>query len=140
MISSNSLQDAWQAADVTVQFDRALEGNISDLQDARYATLEPIATRSPPRRLISVTLQTQLNTQNKSVAQNKVAATATLAQTKNSEVELSKSSSPRRRRSSRASRPSPRARAARAYSPIRPSATAGAATTISATASGGICR
>lgn len=89
MISSNSLQDAWQAADVTLQFNRALGGNISHLQDARTA-LSNNRDQVTAAKANLVALQAQLNTQNKSVAQNKTQQQQLLTQTKNSEANFQK--------------------------------------------------
>lgn len=89
LFSSNSLQDAWQAADVTVQFDRALENNISALSDAR-TQLSTNRDQVTSAKTDLLSLQADLNTQNKSVAANKVQQQQLLAQTKNSEAAFQK--------------------------------------------------
>ena len=89
LISSNSLQDAWQAADVTLQFDRALESNISALSSAR-TQLSANRDQVTSTKTTLVSLQTQLSAQNKSVAANKAQQQQLLAQTKNSESNFQK--------------------------------------------------
>jgi outer membrane murein-binding lipoprotein Lpp len=89
MISSNSLQDAWQAADDTLQFNRALGGNISDLQNASIE-LSNNRDQVTAAKTTQVALQAQLNAQNKSVAENKAQQQQLLAQTNNSEASFQK--------------------------------------------------
>ncbi len=89
LISSNSLRDAWLAADTALQFDRALTTNISDLLVARTAlTVNRNDVTKAKENLVS--LQADLNAQNKSVAQNKIQQQQLLAQTKNSESNFQK--------------------------------------------------
>jgi peptidoglycan hydrolase CwlO-like protein len=84
LLSSESLNEAWQATDAAVQFNRALMGNINDLQDAQTAlTTNRDAVTKAKADLVS--LQTQLNTQSKSLTESKNMEQQLLAQTKNSE-------------------------------------------------------
>jgi peptidoglycan hydrolase CwlO-like protein len=89
IISSNSLQEAWQDADVTFQFDRALEANIDQLNGAQVVLTQNRDQVSATKTNL-VALQTQLNTQNKSIAENKAQQQQLLAQTKDSQVVFEK--------------------------------------------------
>ncbi len=89
MISSNSLEQAWQAADVTLQFNRALDNNINTLSEAR-AQLSSSRDQETAAKADLLSLQADLNTQNKSVAANKAQQQQLLAQTKNSEATFQK--------------------------------------------------
>jgi peptidoglycan hydrolase CwlO-like protein len=88
-ISSNSLQDAWRAADITLQFNKALTNNITKLRSLRTVlSRSRESVKTVKEDLIS--LQNDLNVQNKSVAQNKSQQQQLLAQTKNSEANFQK--------------------------------------------------
>ena len=89
LISSHSMQDAWQAADVTLQFNRALGDNISDLRISK-TELSKNRDKVTAAKTDLVSLQNDLKTQNTSVAQNKTQQQRLLAQTQNSEVTFQK--------------------------------------------------
>ena len=89
IISSNSLRDAWQAADVALQFNRALADNIRDLRAVR-TELSTNRDKVTKAKVELVSLQADLNAQNKSVAQNKTQQQRLLAQTQNSETTFQK--------------------------------------------------
>ncbi len=89
VISSNSLREAWQAADTALQFNRALGNNISDLRNAR-TVLSANRDKVTAAKANLVSLQEDLNAQNKSVAQNKAQQQQLLAQTKNNEANFQK--------------------------------------------------
>ncbi len=84
VIASNSLREAWQAADETLQFNRALADDIKNLRVARTeltTNRDEVATKKA--QLVS--LQTDLTLQKRSVDANKIAQQQLLTQTKNQE-------------------------------------------------------
>ena len=89
LLSSHSLDDAWQATDEAVQFNRSLIHNVNDLQNARK-TLVTNRDAVKKAKADLVTLQTQLTDQNKSLAQSKSQEQQLLAETKNSEATYQK--------------------------------------------------
>ena len=89
LLSSHSLDEAWQATDDVVQFNRALMGNITDLQNAR-AVLSDNRDSVTKAKADLVSLQTQLNAQNKALTASKNTEQQLLAQTKNSESTFQK--------------------------------------------------
>lgn len=89
LISSYSLQEAWQAADVTLQFNRALGDNINKLRTVRTElSKNRESVKSAKDELMS--LQTDLNAQNKLIVQNKAQQQRLLTQTQSSEVTFQK--------------------------------------------------
>ena len=85
LLSSNSLGDAWQAADTAVEFNRALGVNIQNLQATRTALANNRdAVAAAKANLLS--LASQLALQKKSVDANKAAQQSLLVQTKNQEA------------------------------------------------------
>ncbi|MDO8593431.1 MAG: peptidoglycan DD-metalloendopeptidase family protein [bacterium] len=84
LISSDSLSDAWQAADNALQFNRALGSDILDLRAVR-ATLSANRDRVTAAKAVLVSLQNDLATQKKSVEVSKAAQQKLLADTKNQE-------------------------------------------------------
>ena len=89
LISSNSLGDAWKITDTILQFNRALADNINNLRivNKELAINRDDATKA---RKNLVSLQAQLTTQNKSIAQSKAQQQQLLIQTKNSETNFQK--------------------------------------------------
>lgn len=89
LISSRSLTDAWEAADETAQFNRALGNRIDALQAAKnQLTTNREKVLDTKKQL--VTLQSQLTTQKRSVEANKRGQQQLLAQTKNQEANYQK--------------------------------------------------
>ena len=84
LISSNSLGDAWHAADQAVQFNQALERNIADLRTTR-AALASNRDRVTAVKASLLALQQDLTLQKRSVDASKAAQQQLLAQTKNQE-------------------------------------------------------
>lgn len=84
LISSNSLDDAWQSVDEFMQFNRALQKNISDLHDARTA-LATNRDQVTAAKANLVSLQNGLALQKRSVDASKAAQQQLLSQTKNQE-------------------------------------------------------
>lgn len=84
VIASRTLRDAWQAADAAIQFNRALENDISDLRAARTALA---ANRDQVTAVKNelVALQDDLTLQKRSVDANKAAQQKLLSDTKNQE-------------------------------------------------------
>ncbi len=89
LISADSLNDAWQAADEDAQFNRALGNNINDLLNAR-TVLSNNRDQVTATKKNLLSLQTQLTAQNKSLAASKAREQQLLAQTKNSEATYQK--------------------------------------------------
>lgn len=85
LISTNSLEEAWHAADETVQFNRALAGDIDNLRAAR-TTLAANRDAVSAQKAQLVSLQKDLTLQKRSVDATKVAQQELLAQTKNQEA------------------------------------------------------
>jgi peptidoglycan hydrolase CwlO-like protein len=89
LLSSQSLDEAWQVTDEAVQFNRALMSDISDLQNTRteLSTNRDSVTKA---KTDLMSLQTTLNAQNKSLVASKNTEQQLLAQTKNSESNYQK--------------------------------------------------
>lgn len=89
IVSSDSLRDAWQAADHALQFNRALADDISNLRAARteLATNRDEVTKVKESLL---SLQNDLAIQKKSVEVSKAAQQKLLADTKNQESSYQK--------------------------------------------------
>ncbi|HQT82782.1 MAG TPA: peptidoglycan DD-metalloendopeptidase family protein [Candidatus Paceibacterota bacterium] len=89
LISSNSLGDAWQAADQAAQFNRALTNDVSDLRATRTAlATNRDAVSAQKAQLVS--LQSDLTLQKRSVDANVATQKQLLAQTKNQEANYQK--------------------------------------------------
>jgi murein DD-endopeptidase MepM/ murein hydrolase activator NlpD len=89
LISSDSMRDAWQVADTAVQFNRALEKNISDLRTARTA-LASNRDKVAAEKANLLALQNDLTLQKRSVDANKTTQQQLLSQTKNQESNYQK--------------------------------------------------
>lgn len=89
LISSDSLTDAWDAAEQTANFNRALSDDIDALREAR-ATLSDNREKVMDTRQELVSLNAQLATQKRSVDANKAAQQQLLTQTKNQEANYQK--------------------------------------------------
>ena len=85
LISSNSLGDAWQAADQAVQFNQALSNKITDLRTVR-TQLSINRDAVSVQKAQSVSLQNTLALQKRSVDANKRSQMQLLLQTKNKEA------------------------------------------------------
>jgi len=85
LVSSNSLSDAWQAADSALQFNRALGNDILSLRAVR-TELATNRDKVTATKASLVALQNNLALQKRSVDANKAAQTELLAQTKNQEA------------------------------------------------------
>jgi murein DD-endopeptidase MepM/ murein hydrolase activator NlpD len=84
LVSAHSFSEAWQAADESVQFNRALTDNINDLRAARTVLASNRdAVAAEKAKLVS--LQNDLAVQKKSVEVSKTAQQKLLADTKNQE-------------------------------------------------------
>lgn len=85
IISSDSLRNAWQAADHAIQFNRALADNINNLRTARA---ELVSNRDQVSAIKSdlVALQSDLTLKKRSVDASKTAQQQLLSQTKNQEA------------------------------------------------------
>ena len=89
IVSSDTLGDAWTAADQAVQFNRALSANIDDLTTTRTA----LATNRDQVSAVKtqlVSLQSDLTQQKRSVDASKAAEMQLLTQTKNQESNYQK--------------------------------------------------
>jgi murein DD-endopeptidase MepM/ murein hydrolase activator NlpD len=84
LFSTNSFSDAWKVADEVLQFNRALKGNIADLQSARV-TLTTNRDKVNAEKAKLVSLQNDLALQKRSVDASKATQGQLLAQTKNQE-------------------------------------------------------
>ncbi|MHB8710508.1 MAG: hypothetical protein ACYC6X_03100 [Minisyncoccota bacterium] len=84
LVSSNSLQEAWLAADQAVQFNRALAEDIDNLSAAR-TTLTTNRDRVTAVKSTLVSLQSDLTNQRRSVNASKSTEQRLLVQTNNSE-------------------------------------------------------
>jgi murein DD-endopeptidase MepM/ murein hydrolase activator NlpD len=89
LISSESLGDAWQAADEAAQFNRALSDDIRNLRQARQDLSDNRDEVSATKDQL-VALQADLNTQQRSVNANKAAQQKLLSQTSNQESQYQK--------------------------------------------------
>ncbi|HVM59133.1 MAG TPA: peptidoglycan DD-metalloendopeptidase family protein [Candidatus Paceibacterota bacterium] len=89
LISSQTLGDAWQAADQAAQFDRALSDDIRNLQQAKTDLAANRDEVSATKDQL-VALQADLSTQQRSVNANKAAQQKLLAQTNNQESQYQK--------------------------------------------------
>lgn len=89
LISSDSFGGAWQAVDQTMQFNRALGDDISDLRTVRteLATNRDAVTKTKAQL---VSLQNDLTVQKRSVDASKVAQQKILTDTKNQESNYQK--------------------------------------------------
>lgn len=84
VISTNTLEEVWRAADEAAQFNKALTKDISDLRAMR-TTLTENRTQVTATKAALVSLQNDLTSQKRSVNANKIAQQNLLAQTKNQE-------------------------------------------------------
>lgn len=89
LISSNSLGEAWQAADQAILFNRALGNDIDNLRAVRTALAENRDQVTATKANL-VTLQRDLTLQKRSVDASKAAQQQLLAQTKNQEANYQK--------------------------------------------------
>jgi murein DD-endopeptidase MepM/ murein hydrolase activator NlpD len=89
IMSSNSVSEAWQTVDQTVQVNRALEGDIAVLRNVRteLATNRD-AVATDKAKLVS--LQNDLSQEKRSIDASKAAQQQLLAQTKNQEANYQK--------------------------------------------------
>ena len=85
LISSNSLRETWQTADYTIQFNRALANDISNLRAARTELATNRDQVSTVKKAL-IALQNDLALQKRSVDVSKAAQTQLLTQTKNQEA------------------------------------------------------
>lgn len=85
LVSSDSLRDAWQAADHALQFNRALANDISNLRAAR-TELAINRDHVTATKTNLVALQNDLALQKRSVDASKAAQQQLLSQTKNQEA------------------------------------------------------
>ncbi len=84
LIASETISDAWQAADEALQFNRSLSTHIADLRSARVVlTNNRDKVNAEKAKLVS--LQNDLAVQNKSIAVSKAAEQKLLTETKNQE-------------------------------------------------------
>lgn len=84
LLSARSLAEGWRAADATIQFNRAMEGNINNLADAEAALAASRSTVAATKSKLQ-SLNSNLSTQKSSVDASKAAQQSLLAQTKNKE-------------------------------------------------------
>ena len=84
IIASNSMGDAWRAADSALQFNRALEDDINDLRAVRAKLSDNRDSVTETKKSL-VALQNDLAVQKKSVEVSKAAQQKLLADTKNQE-------------------------------------------------------
>ncbi len=89
LISSNSLSDAWQAIDQTVQFNQALGADVVDLQNVR-AALSSNRDQVAAAKEKLVALQSDLTIQKRSVDASKAAQQQLLVETRNQEANYQK--------------------------------------------------
>lgn len=89
LISSNTLGEAWQAADEAVLFNRALTEDVAELRVVRK-TLSEDRDQVTATRANLVALQRQLTLQKRSVDASKTAQQQLLTQTKNQESNYQK--------------------------------------------------
>ena len=89
IISSNSLGEAWQAADQAVLFNRALTNDVANLRTVR-ADLAANRDAVSAQKAKLVSLQNDLTLQKRSVDASKAAQSQLLAQTKNQEANYQK--------------------------------------------------
>ncbi len=89
IISSHTLSEAWQVTDETIQFNRALLGNINSLRAAR-TVLTNNRDEVVKVKVNLITLQTDLTLQKKSVELQKIAQQKILVDTKNQETTYQK--------------------------------------------------
>lgn len=89
LVSSNSLGEAWQAADQEAQFNKALARDIDNLRAAR-TTLAANRDQVAKTKAGLVALQNDLTLQKRSVDASKAAQQQLLAQTKNQETNYQK--------------------------------------------------
>ncbi|MBI2410008.1 peptidoglycan DD-metalloendopeptidase family protein [Candidatus Kaiserbacteria bacterium] len=89
VFSSDSLTQAWEAADQAIQFNQALEHDIRSLRTVR-AALASNRDEVSAQKAQLVTLENQLTVQKRSVDANKSAQQQLLAQTKNQEANYQK--------------------------------------------------
>ncbi len=85
LIASDSLTEAWEAADETMQFNRALANHISDLKTVKIA-LASSRDQVAAAKSSLVSLNDQLSTQKQSVDANTEAQKQLLAKTKSEEA------------------------------------------------------
>ncbi|PIR83377.1 hypothetical protein COU19_00735 [Candidatus Kaiserbacteria bacterium CG10_big_fil_rev_8_21_14_0_10_56_12] len=84
LFSTRSFSDAWKAADEVAQFNRALKGNIADLQSARIV-LSTNRDKVNAEKAKLVALENDLALQKRSVDATKATQAELLSQTKNKE-------------------------------------------------------
>lgn len=89
LISAHSLNDAWQATDETLQFNRALSDDIKNLRSAR-TVLATNRDKVATAKADLVSLQSELSLQKKSIDLQKAAQQKLLADTKNQESSYQK--------------------------------------------------
>lgn len=89
LIASNSLSDAWGAADEAVQFNRALAHHIQDLKATKIALASNRDQVAAAKNSL-VSLNNELTTQKSSVDANTSTQKQLLAQTKNQETSYQK--------------------------------------------------
>ena len=89
LASSQSLGDAWQAADASVQFNQALSNNVIALRDAR-TVLANNRDQVAAQKAKLISLQNDLSVQKRSVDANKAAQQQLLLQTRNQEANYQK--------------------------------------------------
>lgn len=89
LFSAQNFSDAWSAVDAVEQFNRALEQDISNLQDAQMQ-LSNNRDAVTATKASLVLLQTDLSSQKRSIDANAAAQQQLLAQTKNQEANYQK--------------------------------------------------
>jgi murein DD-endopeptidase MepM/ murein hydrolase activator NlpD len=89
LITADSLGDAWQAADETIQFNRALQDAITNLKNAKVE-LSNNRDQVSAEKAKLIALNRELTTQKRSVDANTAAQKQLLAQTKNQESNYQK--------------------------------------------------
>lgn len=89
LISSDSLNSAWQTTDEAIQFNRALSGNITELQATKTA-LASNRDEVAAQKAQLLTLAAQLTEQKRSVDATKATQQNLLVQTKNQESNYQK--------------------------------------------------
>jgi murein DD-endopeptidase MepM/ murein hydrolase activator NlpD len=89
LMSADSLDTVWQAADEALQFNQALANNINDLQHVQ-TTLASNRAQTTSEKTNLLALQSQLTEQKHSVEVNKAAEQQLLAETKNQESNYQK--------------------------------------------------
>lgn len=89
LISSDSLGDAWRAADRAIQLNRALGDDVADLRSARKQLSDNRDEVTAQKEKL-LALQSELTVQKRSVDANKAAQQKLLADTKNQEANYQK--------------------------------------------------